>query len=284
MAEAARLARTVTLDTPIPPEVVVEVGVAADEDAEVVADRLWTAGVTAVGWRDEGAAVVLVASLPTAAAALVVATEVGGRVVEVDPGWRHAWRAHALPVEVGRQLVVAPAWRPVPVGAGTVVVSIDPGGVFGSGTHPSTRLVLAWLDRDPPLGLSVLDVGCGSGVLSVAAALLGARTVTAVDIDPEAVAVTAANARRNAVGERVRVSATPVAALDVVVDVALVNVTAAVHADLGQWVAARVAEDGAIVVAGLLPGQWRHVADRYPMFSTAEPLALDGWEGAVLRR
>ncbi|HET9691633.1 MAG TPA: 50S ribosomal protein L11 methyltransferase, partial [Acidimicrobiales bacterium] len=156
-------------------------------DADLAADRLWVAGATAVGEEEVAGAVTLTASFPTPAAAALVASEVGGRVVEVDPSWRHAWKVTAEPVEVGG-LVVAPAWRDVAVGDGRLVLRIDSGGVFGSGTHPSTRLLLAALDATPPLGLDVLDVGCGSGILSVAAARLGASSVVAVDVDEEAVA------------------------------------------------------------------------------------------------
>lgn len=265
------------------PDLVVSLRVPATEE-ELAADRLWQAGATAVSLATDGDGVVLTASMPTRAAVAVVAAEVGGTVVEVDPSWRDAWRAHAGPVVVGR-LVVAPGWRDVPVPGG-LVLRIDPGGAFGSGTHASTRMVLAALDAHPPAGLAVADIGCGSGVLSVAAARLGAASVVAVDIDPEAVASTRANASASGVADLVSVSATPVAALvgAVEADLALVNVTAAVHATLGPSVSSLVRRGGRVVVAGLLPGQWRHVAGAYAGCSLVSLLALDGWEGAVLAR
>ena len=240
-------------------DIVVELTVTSGE-AELVADRLWSAGATAVGFRDgfRDGTTTLSASFPTDAAAYQVGAELGAEVVEVDPSWRDAWKEFAEPLSVGR-LVVAPAWREVPVTDG-LVLTIDPGGCFGSGSHASTRMLLAELDARPPTGLDVLDFGCGSGILSVAAARLGARSVTAVDIDPEALEVTEANASANGV------SVCTSSRLTGRYDVALVNVTAAVHASVGPAVVSAV--DGAVLLAGLLPGQWRHVAWLTPVRSS----------------
>ena len=262
-------------------DIVVELTV-PEEVAELSADRLWGSGATALEWRDGTGTVTLIASFPTSDAATTVAAEVGGVARAVDDSWRDVWKRYAQPVEVGG-LVVAPAWRDVDVGDG-VAVRIEPGWSFGSGTHPSTRLILAALDRDPPVGLRVLDVGSGSGILSVAAALLGAAEVEAIDIDDEAVRAGRANAAANGVGERVRVSATPVEALTGTWDVGLVNVTAAVHAAIGVHVAPLVRPGGRLVLAGLLPGQWRHVAGAYPATTVLDRPELEGWEGVVLRR
>lgn len=255
----------------------------ADGAAELAADRVWAAGATALEWRDGDGTVTLIASFPTSDAARLVAAEQGATLRLVDPSWRDVWKRWAEPVEVGG-LIVAPAWRDVDVGGGRLVVRIDPGGSFGSGTHASTRMVLAALDRDPPAGLRVLDVGCGSGILAVTAALLGAAFVEAVDVDAEAVRVTAGNAEANGVGEKVRASLTPVANLEGPWDLALINVTAAVHAEIGPGVAALVRPGGRLLLAGLLPGQWRHVASAYPGTDVASQPTLDGWEGAILRR
>lgn len=261
----------------------VELDVRPGAAAELAADRLWQAGASAVEVGDTTVA----ASFPTPAAARLVAAELvdlGARVVEADPSWRDAWRIYAQPVEVGERLLVAPAWRKVPVGAGRLVLRIDPGPCFGSGSHASTRLVLAALDREPPgPGAAVLDVGCGSGVLAVAAARLGATRVVAVDIDPDAVEVTADNARTNGVADRVHAATTPVSEVPGRFDLALVNVTAAVHAALGPFVTARVRPAGRIVASGLLPGHWRHVAAAYGSASVASRSDLDGWESVELR-
>ena len=253
------------------------------EVAELSADRLWAGGATALRWLDVDQTVTLTASFPTSEAARVVSAEVGGTIRTVDGSWRDVWKQWAQPVVVGG-LVVAPAWRDVPVAGGRLVVRIDPGGSFGSGTHASTRLVLRELDEAPPAGLEVVDVGCGSGILAVAAALLGAAHVDAVDIDAEAVRMAAINAEANGVGGKVRVAQAPVGDVGGPWDLALVNVTAAVHAQLGPVVAGCVRPGGRLVLAGLLPGQWRHVSGCYPGTAVVSRPSLDGWEGVVLSR
>ena len=272
------------------PDLIVEITV-PPEEAELAADDLWQAGATAVALHeddDAGVATRVVASFPTADAARLVAEELAtrrARVVEVDPAWRDAWREFAQPVEVGDRITVAPAWRDVPVGPERMLLRIDPGHCFGSGSHPSTRLILAALDGDPPKpGDAVLDAGCGSGILAIAAAALGARRVTAVDIDPAAIKVTAANAAANGVGDRVTASVTPVSELAGPYDLALVNVTAGVHAELGPDVTRLVRPGGRILLAGLLPGQWRHIASAYDGTEVTSRTELDGWEGAELLR
>jgi len=170
------------------------------------------------------------------------------------------------------------------VADGRLVIEIDSGPCFGSGSHASTRLVLGLLAEHPPAGLAVLDVGTGSGILAVAAARLGAARVVAVDLDPHSTGVTTANAARNGVADRIEVSTTAVSDLDMVVDVALVNVTAGVHAEVAGAVTALVRPGGRLLLAGLLPGQWRHVAGAYAGCELIERTELDGWAGAVLRR
>jgi ribosomal protein L11 methyltransferase len=118
----------------------------------------------------------------------------GGRAADVDAGWEDRWRAFHRPVRVGR-LWVGPPWEPAPDAA--LVVVIDPGRAFGTGSHQTTQLCLATLQDLEPT--SLLDVGCGSGVLSVAAALLGFAPVVAVDIEEPSVEATRANAAVNGV-------------------------------------------------------------------------------------
>jgi ribosomal protein L11 methyltransferase len=264
------------------PDVVVLVEVVGGgEQVELAAADLWAAGATAVA--ESGTDVVtLTASFPNPEAARTVAAEIGGEAVEItDTSWQDRWKEFAEPVEVG-ELVVAPAWREVAVGDGRLVVRIDPGPCFGSGTHASTRLLLGELMERAPLAGTVLDVGCGSGILSVTAALLGA-TVTAIDIDPDAVTYTRENAAANEVAERVRVSTDPVEATGGGFELALVNVTAGVHSVLGPAVMAAVRPGGTLLLAGLLPGQWRHVTGAYTGAELLDRRILDGWEGATLR-
>ncbi|MDQ6837278.1 MAG: 50S ribosomal protein L11 methyltransferase [Actinomycetota bacterium] len=252
------------------------------ERAELAAEELWGRGATAVELRPEGSETILVASFPTSAAATTVAGEVGGRTVELSRDWADAWRPYAEEVHVGG-LVVAPAWRDVAV-SGPTVVRIDPGPCFGSGSHPSTRLILALLAADPPAGARVADVGAGSGILAVAAAVLGAASVQAVDIDPTSAAIVRGNASRNGVAPVVRAWTGSADGLQAPVDVALVNVTAAVQVTLAPAVLAALGPGGRILLAGLLPGQWRHIEGSYPGCQARSLPELDGWMGADLVR
>lgn len=261
-------------------DLVVEITSRAGE-AELTADRLWQAGATAISFDEDSGTTTLTASFPTPAAARTVSSELAGaRLVHVEAGWRDEWRRFAEPFDIGERLRVAPAWRDLPISRARTTIRIDPGCAFGSGSHASTRLILAELERTPPADQAVLDLGCGSGILSVAAAVLGAAHTDAIDIDPEARRATAENARANAVSSLITVIEAPVGPYDL----ALVNVTAAVHADLGPTATAATGPGGTILVAGLLPGQWRHVAGAYEGAEVVDELVLDGWEGRRLER
>ncbi len=126
-----------------------------------------------------------------------------------ESDWANAWKAHFPVLRVGRRLVIRPTWRRHRRAPADVVLALDPGMAFGTGLHPTTRLCLAGIERwadegrfDP--GPNALDIGCGSGILAIAAARFGARTVVGVDTDVIAVEATAANARRNGLTRRIR--------------------------------------------------------------------------------
>ena len=197
---------------------------APPDEVEIAADHLWSLGVVAVEERTTADGVVeLWTSLgdDTAAAADAIDGFSPGwqwRWETVDEAVADTWREFAAPVWVDDDLVVCPAWVPTPEGIdpGTTVVHIEPGATFGLGDHPTTRLsmlavrrVLA--DRE---GATLLDVGCGSGVLAVGAVLFGAATAVGIDIAPAAVPTTLDNAIRNGVDDRVRVSTMPLAEVE----------------------------------------------------------------------
>ncbi len=217
----------------------------------------------------------------------MVASRWDAELIELDDdAYLDAWRAFAAPMRAGRRLVLQPTWiqaEPSP-DPHDVVVRLDPGRSFGSGSHPSTRLALAALEEHLQPHERVLDVGCGSGVLAVAACLLGASSATGVDVDPEAVSMTHANADVNGVAACVRASTTPVEEVVGTFDVVLANIGAGVLRELAPVLAARLAPGGRLVLAGLLVEQVDAVLDAYPGCTEVGRARADGWVATVLRR
>jgi ribosomal protein L11 methyltransferase len=245
-------------------------------DVDDVSGRLWLAGATAIGEESVGDRVTLVAGYPDRAAAEQAASASGGEVVEVEPGaWLDAWRTFARSVRAGR-LVVHPAWTEAPpVEPEDIVLEIDPGRVFGHGGHPTTRLLLEELDGRIKGGERVLDVGCGSGVLSIAAAVLGAAEVDGIDIDPDAVPVTLANASSNDV--RVTATTTPLVDVEGRYDLVLANIGADVLIELAPDLQPR---GETLLLSGVLAERAEEVAAAYA--GTATVRELDGWVAIVI--
>ena len=272
------------------------VDVPADR-AEAIAAELWDLGAQGLEERDHSTldgpkrkgGVTLVAYFPDEAEAQRIKTAMKKRYparVEyvVGDDWRDAWRAHFKPMRLGPRLVVRPSWEEVKLRDGDVVLTIDPGRAFGSGTHESTKLVLRELDRRIRGGERVLDVGCGSGILSVAAVLLGAARARAVDVDPDAVAVTNENARDNGVTSRVEASTTDVSRLRGTYDIVVANIEARVLVPLAPAIGARVVKRGWLILSGVLLEQLDEVRAAYPGF-TLRLVPRDGdWIALVLQK
>lgn len=197
-----------------------------------------------------------------------------------------AWRAWATPIRAGRTIVLQPAWLPPPRPApGDIVVTIDPGQTFGSGSHPSTRLVLAIIEDRLREGDEVLDVGTGSGVLAVTACVLGAARAVGIDIEPAAVEVTQANAAANGVGDRVTTSTQPLDRVDGAFDVVLANIGARVLTELAGPLVRRLRPTGCLVLAGVLDRQLDAVLVRFEEEEGAlavERRHEDGWAAVAL--
>ncbi len=172
----------------------------------------------------------------------------------VGDAWRDEWKKHFEPFRICRGIVVRPPWRPYAGEPGERVIELEPGRAFGTGLHETTRLVAEILaDRGDALrGGRVLDVGCGSGVLSLVALALGAETVRAVDIDPDAVAVTRENADRNGLAPRVVADETAAGDLRERYETVLANIEAKTLIELAPALISRVADGGLLVLSGIL--------------------------------
>lgn len=266
---------------------------AATDDAELAADILWQAGAAAIEEQESDGKVRLLAGYPSAAGAggaATLARRAGWRVVAVTPvvdDGLDAWR-HFARIERAGPVLLVPAWLEPPVtDPGDLVVRLDPGPTFGSGSHPTTRLVAAVAaDRVRP-GDSVLDVGTGSGVLAVVAALAGAGRVVGLDVDPASAEVVAANSARNDVGAVVHVEHRPLAALvadGTRFDVVLANLLAPVVVDLATDLVAALTPGGTLVVSGLLADRWAEATDHLDGLVVEEVATDDGWAAVTLRQ
>lgn len=268
----------------------VEVTVHA-EDVDLVSGLLWTTGIAALAEHPSGdGTVVLRTDVPAggldAVGAAVASRALATRVVRVDDGL-DAWREHATVTRVGDRLVVHPPWvERGEVRPHDVVVELDPGRSWGHGAHPTSRLCLAEVERivtEHP-GCGVIDVGCGSGILAVAAAMLGAGWVEACDLDPAACEATETNARRNGVDQVVRVrqvrperAADPLRAVERSGDLIVANIGAAALVEVAPRLLDRLAPGGSVVVSGLLDPAPPEVAAAFAPLRLVRTVAIDGW-------
>jgi len=207
-----------------------------------------------------------------------------------DRAWAREWLRDFKPLRFGERLAVVPHGQEAPANA--VVVRLDPGLAFGTGTHPTTALCLQWLDglarpapqgavNAPLEGACVLDYGCGSGILAIAALRLGASTAVAVDLDPQALLATRDNAAANGVGDRL--TTCPPAELAAVLgeqkaDILVANILAGPLQALMPEFADRLAAGGAIALSGILEDQAAALAAAAePWFRLEAPVSSNGW-------
>lgn len=193
-----------------------------------------------------------------------------------DQPWERAWMDHFAPMRFGARLWICPSWC-APPQPDAVNIHLDPGLAFGTGTHATTALCLEWLDAHPPHGLTVLDYGCGSGILAIAAALLGAARVVAIDNDPQALLATVENARRNNV-ESIIETCAPEQLPELNTDLILANILANPLMQLAPRFARFCAPRARIVLSGILAAQAADVAAAYtPHFRMNPPTQRDDW-------
>lgn len=191
-----------------------------------------------------------------------------------EQDWVRLTQAQFKPVRISARLWIVPSWETAP-DPRAINIILDPGAAFGTGTHPTTRLCLEWLDRNLRGGESVLDYGCGSGILAIAAARLGARPVCGIDIDPQAVLAARANAMQNRVAAEFH---EPGNERQSAFDVVLANILAGPLVALAPLLARATRPYGSIVLSGVLDAQAAEVARAYaPWFDMSAPIVDTGW-------
>ncbi len=205
------------------------------------------------------------------------------RVLE-DADWVRQTQSQFAPIHIAGRLWIVPTWH-APPEPDAINVRLDPGAAFGTGSHPTTQLCLQWLVENISAGERVLDYGCGSGILAIAAAKLGAREVVGTDLDRQALDTARANAEANSVFARYTV---PAALLPGTFDVVLANILANPLLLLAPVLIARVRKGGALVLSGVLARQADEVVAAYAGAVPALPLALwrrdDDWVCLAGRR
>ena len=264
-------------------------------DVEIASDALWALGVVAIEERhgpdDHGTAdrlVELWTSIGDDEATVISAVEAfpmrwRWHIETVDPAVAESWRSHARPSWITTDLVIVPAWidPPAAVDEETTVIAIDPEATFGLGDHPSTILSLRALRATIWPGCTVLDVGCGSGVIAVTAARLGAGYVAAVDISPAAITTTTRNAERNGVAALID---TPGSGLpDERFDIVVANILSPTLVELADRLKRVTSPSGVLIVAGLLSDRTAAVRDALAPLHVVDELLSEGWSALVLR-
>jgi ribosomal protein L11 methyltransferase len=277
----------------------------AENEADEAGATLFELGALGVEHRDASTLVRGADGRVTLAASFATQGDAEAAIAELPPAWsprldevvgdawRDEWKKHFEPFQICRGVIVCPPWRSAERTEDEAVIVLEPGRAFGTGLHETTSLVAEILaDRAEALrGATVLDVGCGSGILALVALKLGAARARAVDVDPEAVAVTTENALRNDAAHALDAGQEPVSSLAGTFPVVVANIEHRTLVDLAAPLAARVAPGGLLVLSGLLapdvsPEQLRDVRERY----SATPLREEEcrrkgeWIAVVFRR
>jgi len=180
-----------------------------------------------------------------------------------DTDWAAAWKERWQPQRIGQRLVVAPSWCEYRAAVDDVVLRLDPGMAFGTGTHETTQLCAEAVERLAVDGRSLLDVGCGTGILALFAARLGARPVVAIDNDPDAIAIARANAAANGLDGRVQLAVSHEVAVAGRFDVVVANILLDTLCALADAIALRLAPRGILILSGLLTDQLDAAAHAY---------------------
>jgi ribosomal protein L11 methyltransferase len=245
------------------------------------ARHAWTASRLRVLVDGDGGESLIAAA---SAAIGIDAPPIEARVAVENTDWVRATQSQFPPTRISERLWIVPSWHEPP-DPQAIAVRLDPGVAFGTGTHPTTRLCLRWLDANLTAGATVLDYGCGSGILAIAAGKLGAGAITGTDIDAQALQAARANSDTNAVdGHYTEPDFLPTATWDIV----LANILSNPLKLLAPALLSRVAPGGALVLSGVLERQADEVIEAYRCADPGVPLSAwgadEGWVCLAGRR
>lgn len=189
-----------------------------------------------------------------------------------DKDWEREWMDNFHPMQFGKRLWICPSWREVPDPT-AVNVMLDPGLAFGTGTHPTTALCLQWLDSLDLQGKTVIDFGCGSGILAIAALKLGAASAIGIDIDPQAILASRNNAEANGVADRLQLFLAKDQPQDLQAEVVVANILAGPLKELAPQIMTLVKPQGNLGLSGILSTQAESVCEAYQTAFTLDPVA-----------
>jgi len=270
---------------------VVRIPATSPDQTELAADRLWQLGVRAVEERRVGSDTELWTSVGESDSAIARALAMLGsswdcRTVDIDDSPAETWREYARPIWVSPDIVIVPAWQQHELGDDPLVIQVEPGAAFGLGDHSTTRLsvgAVARLLRCRGDGPMVLDVGCGTGVVAITAALLGGNPVRAVDISSAAVEAAQHNAEINGVGNAIEIDTTPVVDLNGTYEIVVANILAPVLISLAPDLRRLTAPGGSLVISGVLAEAHEHVVAALAPMKVIEREIRDGWAAVTLQ-
>lgn len=267
------------------------------EEADEISALLFELGAEGVEERDAGTLaksaaegkVTLVAAFATKDEAdeAIAALDRDARYEEiVGDAWRDAWKEHYRPFAIAPGVIVRPPWEKYDAKPGEMVLELEPGRAFGTGLHETTRLVARALEEHKAAlkDVTLLDIGCGSGVLALIALCLGAKDAIAVDIDADSIEVTKENAERNGLAARIDASTTDIADVKLVSPFVVANIEARVLIPLASEIARHVTAGGVLFLSGILVPQTDDVRAAYPGFELLSSPVLGEWTLLALRK
>ncbi|MCW8879430.1 MAG: 50S ribosomal protein L11 methyltransferase [Kangiellaceae bacterium] len=191
-----------------------------------------------------------------------------------DKDWEREWMDRFEPMRFGERLWICPSWKPIPE-PDAVNVMLDPGLAFGTGTHPTTSLCLAWLEGLDLEGKTIIDYGCGSGILAIAALKLGAKKAYAVDIDSQAITATLDNAKRNGIQNELLEVGKPDLINGVQSEVVVANILAGPLKELAAQISAHCQTRGRLALSGLLDSQADDIQTTYAQWFEMDPAVFE---------